>query len=103
MPFAATSAPDCPAFVSLWRQTLPGEGAHFCTTGSSFGNDGDLSPCSLVQILLAGNNLTGEIAPNLVSVLSDPSLRDLQFMNLQVYITTFHHHTHRHQHHHPHA
>merc|ERR1719482_2025103 len=63
--------------------SIPQEGAHFCSSGTSFGDDRDLAQCSIVQLLLGGNNLSGTIASDLVTVLGEPSLRQLALNNLQ--------------------
>ena len=65
---------------------LPADGAHFCASHTSFGDDRDLATCSIVQILFNGNNLSGSISPTLVNA-SDYEAsgwrRQLEFNNLQ--------------------
>ena len=62
---------------------IPAEGTHFCATGTSFGDDRDLSRCSVVQLLMSGNNMSGVITPDMITIFDDPNVRQTGFNNLQ--------------------
>ena len=73
---------------------IPDDGAHFCSTGTWYGNDTDLARCSIVQILLRDNNLAGPLRFLSIDVWPDADtmsansypyqyLRNYTFNNLQ--------------------
>jgi hypothetical protein len=62
---------------------IPADGAHFCSPGTSFGNDSDLGTCSVVQLILPNNNLVGSL-PDIVFQAPPQTLREVSFSNLQV-------------------
>ena len=61
---------------------VPDDGVHFCSAGTSFGNDSDISTCTVVQVVLDNNNLSGTL-DFWVSVYDDPTLRTRGFNDLQ--------------------
>ena len=57
-------------------------GSHFCSTGTSFGDDRDLAPCTVVQLRLDANNLTNTLLFDVGLAANNP-FRNMTFNNLQ--------------------
>ena len=80
-----TFHPDDAENVSL--AALPDNGAHFCSPGTSFGDDRDMSTCMLVQLRLERNNLTNTLNFDYgyedVSILRNVSFGHLQNINME--------------------
>ena len=62
---------------------IPGMTDHLCSAGTAYGDDRDLARCTVVQVDLNANNLTGTIDFH-VDTYPSPDLRTRGFTNLQL-------------------
>ena len=78
--------------TNVTLSSIPPEGTHFCSTGTSYGDDRDLARCSVVQLLMNSYNMTGSIPATttttlntrrLSDVVPPTTLREHEFTNLQ--------------------